>query len=66
MLGNIFTNKKILTILMALLLLFSIVGGLRYMNLYEGLEGGVGGDDSSPNSGVAPTTKQNVATVYAF
>lgn len=62
MLGNIFTNKKVLTILMALLLLFSIVGGLRYMNLYEGLEGA----DSSTNSGVAPTTKQNVATVYAF
>ena len=63
MLGNIFTNKKVLTILMALLLLFSVVGGLRYMKLYEGLEGG---DNSPTNSGVAPTTKQNVATVYAF
>lgn len=37
MLKNIFSNKKIWTILLSLLFLFAVTEGLKYMNLYEGM-----------------------------
>jgi hypothetical protein len=37
MLENIFSNKKIWTILLSLLFLFAVTEGLKYMNLYEGM-----------------------------
>lgn len=35
---DLFSNKKIWTIIFILVLLFTIVSGLRYMGLYEGME----------------------------
>jgi len=37
MLKNILSNKKIWTILLSLLLLFTVTEALKYMNLYEGM-----------------------------
>lgn len=40
MLKDMFFNKKIWTILLTLILLFTVVNGLRYLGLYEGMENG--------------------------
>ena len=40
MLKDMFFNKKIWTILLTLILLFTVVNGLRYLGLYEGMEAG--------------------------
>jgi hypothetical protein len=37
MLKNILSNNKIWTILISLLLLFTVTEALKYMNLYEGM-----------------------------
>ena len=58
MLMDMLFNSKIWTILLTLILLFSIVNGLRYMEMYEGLENG------GPTE---PTSKQQqIASVYNF
>ena len=58
MLMDVLFNSKIWTILLTLILLFTIVNGLRYMELYEGLE------NSGPTE---PAGKeQQLTTVYNF
>lgn len=57
MLMDILFNKKIWTILTTLVLLFTVVYGLRYFGLYEGME----------NSPPAISNKQEqLATTYDF
>lgn len=58
MLMDVLFNSKIWTILLTLILLFTIVNGLRYMGMYEGLE------NSGPTE---PTSKQQqLTTLYNF
>ncbi len=55
---DVLFNSKIWTILLTLILMFTIVNGLRYMELYEGLE------NSGPTE---PASKQQqIASVYNF
>ena len=55
---DILFNKKIWTILMTLVLLFTVVHGLRYFGLYEGMETG------SPS--VTSSKQEQIATTYNF
>ena len=73
MLMNVLFNNKIWTILLTLILLFTIVNGLRYMGLYEGLENSVPSGPNGPNGQAVPTEpaqsvskQQQIATVYNF
>jgi hypothetical protein len=63
MLMNVLFNNKIWTILLTLILLFTIVNGLRYMGLYEGLENGV---PAGPTEPVQNSKQQQIASVYNF
>ena len=63
MLSELFSNKKIWTILMTLLLLFTIVTGLKCMGLYEGMTSGPDVAEAIPT--VASEEKQ-IATNYNF
>jgi flagellar basal body-associated protein FliL len=61
MLTDLFSNKKIWTIIFILIILFTIVGGLRYMGLYEGMEA------NSPAVSTDNTSStQQLATTYNF
>lgn len=53
-----FFNKKIWTILLTLILLFTVVNGLRYLGLYEGMENG-----TPPATG---GTQTQLTTTYDF
>lgn len=68
MLMNVLFNNKIWTILLTLILLFTIVNGLRYMGLYEGLENsGPTEPASKPAEPVQKASKQQqIASVYNF
>lgn len=63
-------NNKIWTILLTLILLFTIVNGLRYMGLYEGLENSVPAGPSGPSGPAEPvqmaSKQQQIASVYNF
>lgn len=62
MLMDILFNKKIWTILMTLVLLFTLVYGLRYFGLYEGME-----NSSLPvTSNEQKPEKKQIATRYNF
>ena len=67
---NVLFNNKIWTILLTLILLFTIVNGLRYMGLYEGLENSVPTGPSGPAGPAEPVQKaskqQQIASVYNF
>jgi hypothetical protein len=58
MLMDLFTNKKIWTIIFTLLMLFAIVNGLRYVGLYEGME------NSTPV--VDCVDRKQITTTYDF
>lgn len=58
MLMDLFTNKKIWTIIFTLLMLFAIVNGLRYVGLYEGM------DNSTPV--VDSVNRKQITTIYDF
>lgn len=60
---NVLFNNKIWTILLTLILLFTIVNGLRYMGLYEGLENSV---KTGPSEPVQTSKQQQIASVYNF
>ena len=68
MLMDMLFNSKIWTILLTLILLFTIVNGLRYMELYEGLENSVPAGPSGPAGPTEPaqsvSKQQQIATVY--
>jgi hypothetical protein len=73
MLMDMLFNNKIWTILITLILLFTIVNGLRYMGLYEGLENSVPAGPAGPSGPAGPTEpaqsvskQQQIATVYNF
>ena len=67
MLMNVLFNNKIWTILLTLILLFTIVNGLRYMGLYEGLENSVPAGPAGPAEPAQPASKQQqLTTVYNF
>jgi hypothetical protein len=73
MLMNVLFNNKIWTILLTLILLFTIVNGLRYMGLYEGMENSVPAGPNGPSGPAGPTEpaqsvskQQQIATVYNF
>ena len=71
MLMNVLFNNKIWTILLTLILLFTIVNGLRYMGLYEGLENsGKTETTSKPAEPAEPvqmaSKQQQIASVYNF
>lgn len=51
---DLFSNKKIWTIIFILVLLFTIVSGLRYMGLYEGME--TASKVTPPTDPAAPAT----------
>jgi hypothetical protein len=55
---DLFTNKKIWTIIFTLLMLFAIVNGLRYVGLYEGME------NSTPV--VDCVDRKQITTTYDF
>ena len=55
---DVLFNSKIWTILLTLILLFTIVNGLRYMGLYEGLE------NTEPAQ--SASKQQQIASVYNF
>ncbi len=57
---DVLFNSKIWTILLTLILLFTIVNGLRYMGMYEGLE------NSGPTEPVQTSKQQQIASVYNF
>ena len=61
MLMDVLFNSKIWTILLTLILLFTIVNSLRYMGLYEGLENSVPAGPAESAS-----KQQQIATVYNF
>ena len=65
---NVLFNNKIWTILLTLILLFTIVNGLRYMGLYEGLENsGKTETTGKPAEPVQTASKQQqIASVYNF
>lgn len=64
---NVLFNNKIWTILLTLILLFTIVNGLRYMGLYEGLENSVPAGPAGPAEPAQPASKQQqLTTVYNF
>lgn len=58
MLMDLFSNKKIWTIIFTLLMLFAIVNGLRYVGLYEGM------DNSTPV--VDSANRKQITTTYDF
>lgn len=58
MLMDLFTNKKIWTIIFTLLMLFAIVNSLRYVGLYEGM------DNSTPV--VDSVNRKQITTTYDF
>ena len=60
MLMDVLFNSKIWSILLTLILLFTIVNGLRYMGMYEGLE------NSGPAEPVQTSKQQQLTTVYNF
>jgi hypothetical protein len=68
MLMDMLFNNKIWTILLTLILLFTIVNGLRYMGLYEGLENS--GTSETTSKSAEPVQKaskqQQIASVYNF
>lgn len=70
MLMDMLFNNKIWTILLTLILLFTIVNGLRYMGLYEGLENSVPAGPAGPAGPTEPaqsvSKQQQIATVYNF
>ena len=68
MLMDVLFNNKIWTILLTLILLFTIVNGLRYMGLYEGLENSSTSETTSkPAEPVQKASKQQqIASVYNF
>lgn len=70
MLMNVLFNNKIWTILLTLILLFTIVNGLRYMGLYEGLENSGKSETTSksaePAEPVQTSKQQQIASVYNF
>jgi hypothetical protein len=67
MLMDVLFNNKIWTILITLILLFTIVNGLRYMGLYEGLENsGTSEKTSKPAEPVQTSKQQQIASVYNF
>jgi len=55
---DLFTNKKIWTIIFTLLMLFAIVNSLRYVGLYEGM------DNSTPV--VDSVNRKQITTTYDF
>jgi len=55
---DLFSNKKIWTIIFTLLMLFAIVNGLRYVGLYEGM------DNSTPV--VDSVNRKQITTTYDF
>ena len=67
---NVLFNNKIWTILLTLILLFTIVNGLRYMGLYEGMENSVPAGPTGPSVPTEPaqsvSKQQQIATVYNF
>lgn len=58
MLMDLFSNKKIWTIIFTLLMLFAIVNGLRYVGLYEGM------NNSTPV--VDSANRKQITTTYDF
>lgn len=67
---DVLFNNKIWTILLTLILLFTIVNGLRYMGLYEGLENSGHAGPSGPAGPAEPvqmaSKQQQIASVYNF
>ena len=70
MLMDVLFNNKIWTVLITLILLFTIVNGLRYMGLYEGLENSNTSEKTSkpaePAEPVQTSKQQQIASVYNF
>jgi hypothetical protein len=66
MLMDVLFNNKIWTILITLILLFTIVNGLRYMGLYEGLENSGTSKPAEPAEPVQTSKQQQIASVYNF
>jgi len=66
MLTKLLTNKKIWTILVTLLMLFTITYGLKYMGLYEGMSNAES-NAVATDTDVTPTSKeQKIAKIYSF